>query len=245
MKRAPRAKRACCRGRRGRRGRGCCRRRRCRRRRVRHHRGVSAHAPVAAPPRHLARPARRRARQPGPRVRAQPPQPRLAGRRRARAAARRLLAREVQRPARRDQDRRPQGRPAQARDVHERLGTLGAGGDASSSSSIPTRCSSSTTRAISTSAGCRRGSAAVLAGHNGLRSIKEHLGTPDFLRLRVGVGRPGRGDQRKLADYLLADFAPRGRPGSASSGPPRTPSRRSTPRGSKRPSARSTANAVS
>src|SRR3954454_17592250 len=47
-----------------------------------------------------------------------------------------------------------------------------------------------------------------LAGHNGLRSIAQHLGTPDFLRLRVGVGRPGRGDPRKLADYLLSDFEP-------------------------------------
>ena len=45
-------------------------------------------------------------------------------------------------------------------------------------------------------------------GHNGLRSIIEHLGTPEFMRLRVGVGRPGRGDQRKLADYLLSDFRP-------------------------------------
>src|SRR3954470_3815388 len=47
-----------------------------------------------------------------------------------------------------------------------------------------------------------------LAGHNGLRSIAQHLGTPEFLRLRVGVGRPGRGDQRKLADYVLANFEP-------------------------------------
>jgi len=47
-----------------------------------------------------------------------------------------------------------------------------------------------------------------LAGHNGLRSIAQHLGTPDFLRLRVGVGRPGRGDPRRLADYVLADFEP-------------------------------------
>jgi PTH1 family peptidyl-tRNA hydrolase len=47
-----------------------------------------------------------------------------------------------------------------------------------------------------------------LAGHNGLRSIAQHLGTPDFLRLRVGVGRPGRGDQRRLADYVLSDFEP-------------------------------------
>src|SRR5207302_6136054 len=47
-----------------------------------------------------------------------------------------------------------------------------------------------------------------LGGHNGLRSIASHLKTQDFLRLRVGVGRPGRGDPRPLADYLLSDFAP-------------------------------------
>ena len=47
-----------------------------------------------------------------------------------------------------------------------------------------------------------------LAGHNGLRSVAQHLGTPEFLRLRIGVGRPGRGDRRDLADYVLADFEP-------------------------------------
>ena len=47
-----------------------------------------------------------------------------------------------------------------------------------------------------------------LAGHNGLRSIAKQLGTPDFLRLRVGVGRPGRGDPRPLADYVLSNFEP-------------------------------------
>ena len=47
-----------------------------------------------------------------------------------------------------------------------------------------------------------------LAGHNGLRSIAEHLKTQDFLRLRVGVGRPERGDPRPLADYVLSDFEP-------------------------------------
>src|SRR6476646_5730161 len=47
-----------------------------------------------------------------------------------------------------------------------------------------------------------------LAGHNGLRSIAQALGTQDFLRLRVGVGRPERGDRRKLADYVLSDFEP-------------------------------------
>jgi len=46
------------------------------------------------------------------------------------------------------------------------------------------------------------------AGHNGLRSIQQQLGTPDFMRLRVGVGRPERGDPRPLADFVLADFRP-------------------------------------
>ena len=47
-----------------------------------------------------------------------------------------------------------------------------------------------------------------LAGHNGLRSVAAHLRTPEFLRLRVGVGRPERGDRRPVADYVLSDFEP-------------------------------------
>jgi len=47
-----------------------------------------------------------------------------------------------------------------------------------------------------------------LAGHNGLRSIAEVLGTQDFLRLRIGVGRPARGDRRPVADYVLSVFEP-------------------------------------
>ena len=47
-----------------------------------------------------------------------------------------------------------------------------------------------------------------LAGHNGLRSIAQALGTQDFLRLRIGVGRPGRGDRRPVADYVLSPFDP-------------------------------------
>jgi PTH1 family peptidyl-tRNA hydrolase len=47
-----------------------------------------------------------------------------------------------------------------------------------------------------------------LAGHNGLRSIAQALGSQDFLRLRIGVGRPGRGDRRSVADYVLAPFGP-------------------------------------
>ena len=45
-----------------------------------------------------------------------------------------------------------------------------------------------------------------LAGHNGLRSIAQALGSNDFLRLRIGVGRPGRGDRRSVSDYVLAPF---------------------------------------
>ena len=47
-----------------------------------------------------------------------------------------------------------------------------------------------------------------LAGHNGLRSIAQALGTQDFLRLRIGVGRPGRGDRRSVSDYVLSTFDP-------------------------------------
>ena len=47
-----------------------------------------------------------------------------------------------------------------------------------------------------------------LAGHNGLRSIAQHLKTPEFMRLRIGVGRPGRGDPRPLSDYVLSNFEP-------------------------------------
>jgi PTH1 family peptidyl-tRNA hydrolase len=47
-----------------------------------------------------------------------------------------------------------------------------------------------------------------LAGHNGLRSLAKTLGTQDFLRLRIGVGRPGRGDRRSVADYVLSSFDP-------------------------------------
>jgi peptidyl-tRNA hydrolase, PTH1 family len=47
-----------------------------------------------------------------------------------------------------------------------------------------------------------------LAGHNGLRSLASDLGTQDFLRLRIGVGRPGRGDPRSVSDWVLSPFAP-------------------------------------
>ena len=45
-----------------------------------------------------------------------------------------------------------------------------------------------------------------LAGHNGLRSLAQHLDSQDFLRLRIGVGRPGRGDRRPVSDWVLSPF---------------------------------------
>ena len=45
-----------------------------------------------------------------------------------------------------------------------------------------------------------------LAGHNGLRSVAAHLGSSDFARLRIGVGRPERGDPRPVADFVLSPF---------------------------------------
>jgi PTH1 family peptidyl-tRNA hydrolase len=41
-----------------------------------------------------------------------------------------------------------------------------------------------------------------LAGHNGLRSIAQTLGTNDFARLRIGIGKPLRKEQG--ADYVLS-----------------------------------------
>jgi PTH1 family peptidyl-tRNA hydrolase len=45
-----------------------------------------------------------------------------------------------------------------------------------------------------------------LAGHNGLRSLADALGSSDFLRVRVGIGRPERGDPRPIADWVLQPF---------------------------------------
>lgn len=42
------------------------------------------------------------------------------------------------------------------------------------------------------------------AGHNGLRSIHQHLG-PDYARVRIGIGHPG--DKRLVSNYVLHDFA--------------------------------------
>src|SRR2546421_3587920 len=46
-----------------------------------------------------------------------------------------------------------------------------------------------------------------LAGHNGLKSLKQHLGGADFHRVRVGVGRPDTTDPELVAGYVLSRFS--------------------------------------
>ncbi|HWD69077.1 MAG TPA: aminoacyl-tRNA hydrolase [Solirubrobacteraceae bacterium] len=45
-----------------------------------------------------------------------------------------------------------------------------------------------------------------LAGHNGLKSIKTALGTADFQRVRIGVGRPPTTDPELVAAFVLSRF---------------------------------------
>ena len=45
-----------------------------------------------------------------------------------------------------------------------------------------------------------------LAGHNGLKSLKASLGSADFARVRVGVGRPPTTDPERVAAYVLGRF---------------------------------------
>ena len=45
-----------------------------------------------------------------------------------------------------------------------------------------------------------------LAGHNGLKSIKRELGGADFMRVRVGVGRPDSTDPEIVSSYVLGRF---------------------------------------
>jgi peptidyl-tRNA hydrolase, PTH1 family len=45
-----------------------------------------------------------------------------------------------------------------------------------------------------------------LAGHNGLKSLKRDLGSEDFTRVRVGVGRPDSTDPEVVSAYVLGRF---------------------------------------
>ena len=45
------------------------------------------------------------------------------------------------------------------------------------------------------------------AGHNGLKSLRQHLGHGDYFRIRIGIGRPPAGSPLGVADYVLQNFA--------------------------------------
>jgi PTH1 family peptidyl-tRNA hydrolase len=45
-----------------------------------------------------------------------------------------------------------------------------------------------------------------LGGHNGLRSLRKELGSPDFQRVRVGVGRPESADPEMVSAYVLGKW---------------------------------------
>ena len=45
-----------------------------------------------------------------------------------------------------------------------------------------------------------------LAGHNGLKSLRQGLGSGDFTRVRIGVGRPPTTDPDRVAAYVLSRF---------------------------------------
>jgi PTH1 family peptidyl-tRNA hydrolase len=45
-----------------------------------------------------------------------------------------------------------------------------------------------------------------LAGHNGLKSLKADLGSADFARVRVGVGRPNTTDSEIVSAHVLGAF---------------------------------------
>jgi peptidyl-tRNA hydrolase, PTH1 family len=45
-----------------------------------------------------------------------------------------------------------------------------------------------------------------LAGHNGLKSLRQGLGSPDFRRVRVGVGRPDTTDPEIVSAHVLGKF---------------------------------------
>jgi PTH1 family peptidyl-tRNA hydrolase len=44
------------------------------------------------------------------------------------------------------------------------------------------------------------------AGHNGVRHVAQVLGTPEFTRVRVGIGRPGAGFEAPIVAWVLSDF---------------------------------------
>ena len=155
--------------------------------------------------------AGRRAREPGRPLRPHPPQRRLRGGRSC--AARALGPAEGQAEVRRPVHRGRTG-PAAARGVllpqtyMNDSGQLGRARRAARSASTSTTSWSSTTRSTSRSARSRSATGGGLAGHNGLKSLKQGLGSADFTA-RPGRRRPARQrpTPRSSPRYVLGRFS--------------------------------------
>ena len=184
------------------------------------------------------RPRRRVARgrpgQPRPVVRRAPAQRRLPRRRRAGRADGLAVPRPQVRPRRRRRGpaRRRPGTDGprvvlvRARSLHERERRAGQARSRSSTRCRPSGSSRSTTSSTSPFGTLRVKLGGGDNGHNGLRSMRGSLGTGDFYRVRVGIGRPpGRQD---VADFVLSELLRRRAQGAAVPGraTPRTPSSR-------------------
>ena len=109
---------------------------------------------------------------------------------------------EVRRPARPRAARGiggPARRAAAAADVHERGGRVRRPGARRAEGAARARARRCTTRSTCPSATSAPRVGGGLAGHNGLKSLRRGLGSPDFARVRVGVGRPDSTDPEIVA----------------------------------------------
>ena len=123
------------------------------------------------------------------------PQYRLHGARRHRPPPRLLaLAAALQGAGGRGHARRHQGARAEAADLHERLGRRGAAGRRLPQDPAQDICAfHDELDLVPGKVRVKRGGGA--AGHNGLRDMQRALGTPDFWRVRLGIGHPGHKDR--------------------------------------------------
>ena len=106
--------------------------------------------------------------------------------------------------------RRPAGGAGLPPDVHEPVGRVGRPAGPSARHHRPRAASSIVHDELDLPLGrvkVKQGGG--LAGHNGLRSIKAHLHTDDFLRVRIGVGKPPSKEQG--ADHVLRRVSKRER----------------------------------
>ena len=102
------------------------------------------------------------------------------------------------------------GRARDPAHLHERLRRGGRACSRAATASSRSRSWSCTTSSTCPSATLKLKAGGGLAGHNGLRSIKAHLHSDEFLRVRIGVEQAGRRKERG-ADHVLNKFGKRER----------------------------------